>query len=140
MSTTWKIYWWAKTDRPKKYGSDIVTIEGDELTEWDADEMLSNSAGEMFSSKKKYELPNFESYYTVATHCIDFGVVKVKEVKNKKVSKHVVKGHWDRQYCRNCCAEKDGVITASNQFRCNDCGWYLYVRKDCRRNGGSPTY
>ena len=48
-------------------------------------------------------------------------------------------GHWDKQYCRNCMAEKDGVVTISNQFRCNGCGWYLTVRPDCKIGGGSET-
>ena len=84
MTSTWKIYWWAKTDRPKKYGNDVVTLEGDDLTESEADDILGDAAN---FNKGRVALPKFEALWNCATFCLDYGVVKVKQVKEKEASK-----------------------------------------------------
>ena len=34
LTHRFRIYWWAKTEVPKKYGHDDVELEQDELDEW----------------------------------------------------------------------------------------------------------
>ena len=76
--TKFIIYWWAKTEAPKKYGHDEVELQQDELDEWEADEFLSEIAGGNIIHHSDYpDLPNFRAYYPLATFCEDFGVRKV---------------------------------------------------------------
>ena len=72
------IYWWAKTEEPKKFGHDEVELPQDELDEWEADDFLNEAAGGNVAPHRDYpRLPNFEAYYPLATFCYDFGVRKV---------------------------------------------------------------
>lgn len=78
--TTWKIYWWAKVGgKPKKYGSDVITIDGHQ--EPDAETILEQNANGVLGYHDAIELRNFSDYYVNADHCLDFGLVKIKQVK-----------------------------------------------------------
>lgn len=82
--TKWKIYWWAKTDEGKKSGSDIITIEGDE--EPDGLDILEQNANCMLGYRDALELQKFSNYYCNATHCLDYGLVKIERVKDGKTT------------------------------------------------------
>lgn len=75
----WIIHWWAKTGaRRKKFGMDVVSLEMEELSESEADDILSDLAA--CRDTPKVHLPNFEDYYLNADICESFGVVKVVKV------------------------------------------------------------
>lgn len=81
--STWVIYWWVKTGGPKKYGKDIVTIDGDELTEFAADNILSYHA-EGGHGGDLPDMPNFRAIYPNADFCEDFGVSRIQQAENKR--------------------------------------------------------
>lgn len=87
MSTTWKIYWWAKTDRPKKYGNDTIVVQSDSFDEQEAEDLLEYFANGYMPDEKHPEMKNFFGYYPDAVFCENYGLVKIKQVKEKEASK-----------------------------------------------------
>lgn len=68
-----RIYWWTNVGY-RMQGSDIVELDQDELTEYEADDILSDNAT---TGNRKPRLENFFHRYNAGTFCLNFGVRKV---------------------------------------------------------------
>lgn len=84
MKTTFKIYWWAMTDKGKKRGIDTVVVDKEDFDERDAEALIEYFSNANSPDKEHPDMKNFNAYYPLATHCLDYGFVKLVKVKQGK--------------------------------------------------------
>ena len=73
------VYWWAKTNRPKKRGHDYFETDED-MTDDEilrGLELVAESRSRPEWVKWRDRLPNFDKYYPGADVCENFGLTKV---------------------------------------------------------------
>lgn len=80
VSKVWQIYWWADIGKGKKIrGSDTLTYNGD-IDDIVAEDILEKNA-QGLGTEHPLLLKNFADKYLNADFCLNYGVVKIKQVK-----------------------------------------------------------
>lgn len=76
----YKIYWWAKTEGPKKFGHDEFTND-EEFSDYEIEAMLETVAEGKSPGGHQEKFPNFDAYYPLAIFCDNYGIRKVERTE-----------------------------------------------------------